>query len=87
MFYGNCCVCIDTCVFIVVKIKCVNSDRISDICGKVNFITNYMYFTTPNILSKDTQILQFFIFLMEQRDLRIYRKRDLPIQKRNRRVR
>ena len=51
-------------MFIVVKIKCVNSDKISDICGKVNFTTNYMHFTTPNILSKHTQILQFLIFLM-----------------------
>jgi hypothetical protein len=26
VFYGKCCVCIDKYVFIVVKIKCVNSD-------------------------------------------------------------
>jgi hypothetical protein len=43
-------------VFIVVKIKCVNSDKISDICDKVNFTTNYTHFITPdNILSKHTQ--------------------------------
>jgi hypothetical protein len=49
MFCGKCCVCIDKCVFIVGKIKCVNSDRINNICDKVNFITNYTHFTTPNI--------------------------------------
>ena len=33
----------------------MNYNRISDICEKVNFITNYTHFTTPdNILSKYT---------------------------------
>ena len=42
-------------MFIVVKIKCVNFGRISDICDKVNFTTNYIHFTTSdNILSKYT---------------------------------
>ena len=59
MFYGKCCVCIDIFVFIVVKIKCVNSGRISEICDKVNFITYYTHFTPRDIyLSKHTQILQ-----------------------------
>jgi hypothetical protein len=69
-------------VFIVVKIKCVNSGRISDICDKINFITNYIYFTTPdNILSKHTQhfikthkniiIFDTFDGTVRQRDLRI----------------
>ena len=31
VFCGKCYVCIDKCVFIVVKVKFVNSDRISDI--------------------------------------------------------
>ena len=39
VFCGKCCVCVDICVFIVVKIKCVNSSRINDICDKVNFTT------------------------------------------------
>jgi hypothetical protein len=39
MFCGKCCVYIDKCVFIVVKIKCVNLSRISDICDKINFTT------------------------------------------------
>ena len=53
VFCNKCCVRIDKCVFIVVKIKCVNSGRISD---KVNFTTNYTHFTIPdNILSKHTQ--------------------------------
>ena len=37
VFCGKSCVRIDKCVFIVVKIKCVNSDKISDIYDKVNF--------------------------------------------------
>ena len=55
VFCGKFCIHIDKCVFIVVKIKCVNSGKISDICDKVNFTTNYTYFTTSdNILSKHT---------------------------------
>ena len=38
MFCDKCYIRIDKCVFIIVKIKCVNSDRICDICDKVNFI-------------------------------------------------
>jgi hypothetical protein len=62
------CVLIHKCVFIVVKIKCVNSGRISDICDKVNFTTKLhtfyntrqiFYQNTYNILSNLTQILQF----------------------------
>ena len=44
VFCDKCCVYIDTCVFIIVKIKCVNSGRICDICDKVNFTTNYIPF-------------------------------------------
>ena len=58
VFCDKYCVRIDKCVFIVVKIKYVNSSRISDICDKVNFTTNYIHFTIPdNMLSKHTQIL------------------------------
>jgi hypothetical protein len=60
---------------IVVKIKCVDFDRINAICDKVNFITNYTHFTTPdNILSKHTQIITIFDTFggtALQRDLRI----------------
>ena len=53
--FDKICVFCDKCVFIVMKIKYVNSSRISDICDKVNFTTNYTYFTTSdNILSKHT---------------------------------
>jgi hypothetical protein len=54
-------------VFIVVKIKCVNSGRICDIYDKVNFTTKLhtfyntltdIYQNTYNILSEHTQILQ-----------------------------
>ena len=44
MFCGKCCVRINKCVFIVVKIKYVNSGRISDICNKINFITKLQIF-------------------------------------------
>ena len=55
MFCGKYYVRIDKCVFIIVKIKYMNFGRISDICDKVNFTTNYIHFTTPNnILSKHT---------------------------------
>jgi hypothetical protein len=33
------------CVSIIVKIKCVNSGNITDICNKHNFTINYTYFT------------------------------------------
>ena len=39
----------DKCVSIVVKIKCVNSGNISDICNKLNFTTNYTNFTKTDI--------------------------------------
>jgi hypothetical protein len=39
VFCDKCYVCIDKYVFIVIKIKCVNSGRICDICDKVNFTT------------------------------------------------
>jgi hypothetical protein len=39
VFCGKCCVCINKYMFIVVKIKCVNSGKLCDICDKVNFIT------------------------------------------------
>jgi hypothetical protein len=44
IFYNKYCVCINKYVFIVVKIKCVNSDRICDICDKVNFTTKLHIF-------------------------------------------
>ena len=67
VFCDKCCVCIDKCVFIIVKIKRVNFGKISDICDKVNFITNYTHYTTPdNILSKHIQILPFLTPLERQ---------------------
>ena len=75
MFYGKCCVHIDKCVFIIAKIKCVNSGRICDICDKVNFIIKlHSFYNTPtdiyqnthNILSEHIQILQILIHLAGQ---------------------
>ena len=62
---GKCCVRIKKCVFIIVKIKCVNSGRI---CDKVNFITKLhtfyntltdIYQNTHNILLEHTNIINF----------------------------
>ena len=39
VFYGKYGVYIDICVFIIVKIKCMNLGKINDICDKVNFTT------------------------------------------------
>jgi hypothetical protein len=33
-------------VFIIVKIKFMNFDNMSDICGKLDFTIDYIYFTT-----------------------------------------
>jgi hypothetical protein len=55
VFCSKCYIRIDKCMFIVIKIKCVNSDRINDICNKINFTTNYTYFTILDIHSKHTQ--------------------------------
>jgi hypothetical protein len=45
----------DKCVFIVVKIKCVNSGIISDICDKVNFTTKlHTFYNTRQIFYQNT---------------------------------
>ena len=46
VFCDKFCVRSDEYVSIIVKIKCVNSGNISDICNKLNFTTNYTYTTT-----------------------------------------
>jgi hypothetical protein len=63
VFCDKCCVRIDKYVFIVVKIKCMNSGRISDICYKVNFTTNYTHFTTldRNFIKTHINIIIFDI--------------------------
>ncbi len=64
VFCGKCCVCSDKCVSIVVKIKCVNSGNISDICNKLNFTTNYIYFTTTDkeYIKTHINIIIFYTF-------------------------
>ena len=57
VFYDKYCVCIDKYVFIIVKIKRINSDKI---CVKVNFIIKHI------ILSEHTQILQILTRLTRQ---------------------
>jgi hypothetical protein len=56
VFCDKVCVCSDKCVSIIIKIKYVNSGNISDICDKLNFITNYIYFTTIDIYFIKTHI-------------------------------
>ena len=38
------------------KIKCVNSDNMGNICGKLNFIIHYTQFTTTDIQNINTHI-------------------------------
>ena len=49
------------CVFIIIKIKCVKSDNMSDICGKLNCITNYTQFTTTEkiFIKKHINLIMF----------------------------
>ena len=49
VFCGKCCVRSGKIMFIIVKIKCVNSNNISDIYDKLNFITNYIPFIITDI--------------------------------------
>jgi hypothetical protein len=44
VFCGKFFVRSDKCVSNVVKLKCVNSGNISDICNKLNFTTNYTHY-------------------------------------------
>ena len=71
-FCGKCCVCIDKCVFIIVKIKCVNSGRI---CEKVNFtIKLYTFYNTwQTFIKTHTNIINSDMFdrTGPQRDLKI----------------
>ena len=57
VFCGKYFVRIDKCMFIIIKIKFVNSGRISDICDKINFNTNYTHFTTLDIHFIKTHII------------------------------
>ena len=55
VFCDKYCVRIDKCVSIIVKIKYVNSDRISNICDKVNFTTKvYTFYDTRQIFYQNT---------------------------------
>jgi hypothetical protein len=57
---------------IVIKIKCVNSNNISDICNKFNFTTNYTYFTitNTNFIKTHINIIIFDTFNVLSRDLK-----------------
>jgi hypothetical protein len=64
VFCGKFYVCSDKRVSIVIKIKRVYSGNISDICDKLNFITNYTYFTTTNkyFIKTHINITTFYTF-------------------------
>ena len=63
VFCGKFCVRSNKFVSILIKIKCVNSGNISDICDKLNVTTNYTRIQKLiNILSKYTQITNFDTF-------------------------
>ena len=57
VFYDKHCIFCDTCVSIIVKIKCIDFDN-NDICNKFYFIKNNIYFTTMN-LSQNTYVTNF----------------------------
>ena len=60
VFCGKYYVCSGKFVSIVVKRKYMNSNNISDICDKLNFITNYIHFTILEIqFIKKTHIIIF----------------------------
>jgi hypothetical protein len=48
MFCDKYCIRSDKYVFIVIKIKYMNSGNINDICYKLKFTTSYTYFTIKN---------------------------------------
>ena len=46
---------IDKCVFIIIKIKYMNSDRIRDICDKINFTTTlHTFYNTLTDIYQNT---------------------------------
>jgi hypothetical protein len=64
-FCSKCCVCSGKCVSIILKIKYVNFGNMSNICNKLNFITNYTHFiTTDTYFIKKQYILQFLTHAM-----------------------
>ena len=57
MFSSECRVRSGICVFIVVKVKCVNFGNMSNICDKLKFTTNYTQLSQlTHLLSKHTHI-------------------------------
>jgi hypothetical protein len=66
VFCDKCCVRSDKCVSIIIKIKYVNFDNISDICDKFYFTTIYKYF-----IITDTQYIKKHTHIIISRDLSI----------------
>ena len=61
------CVSSDKYVSIVIKIKYINSDNMSNIYDKLKFIINYTYLPQQtHILSKNTYILQLLTLVTRQ---------------------
>ncbi len=60
IFCGNCSICSGKCVSIVVKLKCVNSGNMNDICDKLNFTKNYTHYPIYTyFITKNTDITIF----------------------------
>ena len=61
VFGDNCWVSSGKYVFIIVKIKYVNSDSMSDICDKLNFTINYTQYTTTDktFIRKHINLIMF----------------------------
>ena len=57
VFCGTICVSSSKCVSIIIKIKCVNFGKMSDIRSKLSFIINYTQFTTTDKIFIKTQTL------------------------------
>jgi hypothetical protein len=58
VFCNKCYVCIDKYMFIIVKIKCLNSGKINDICNNFLQIT---HFTTLDIYFIKTHNITIFL--------------------------
>jgi hypothetical protein len=81
VFCGKFCVRSDKFVSIVIKIKCVNSSNVSDICNKLNVTTNYIHVTATDtyFIKIHTKITIFDIFdgTVPPRDLSISAKQHV----------
>ena len=60
VFCDKYCVCSDKCMSIIIKIKYVNFDNMSDICNKFYFTTIYKYFIITDTIYQKIHIYYNF---------------------------